>query len=749
MFGPYRLERLLGQGGMGEVYRAFDTVRGRVVAVKRLPSALAGNQEFQARFRKECALAARLHEPHIIPIHDFGEIDGRLFLDMRLVEGTDLAALLAADGPLEPRRAVHIVAQVAAALDVAHAQGLVHRDIKPGNVLVTPGRTSDDDFVYVADFGLARAVSTASTRLTATGTTIGSLDYLAPERFGTGQGDHRADIYALGCVLFEALTGRPPFVVEGVPAMMHAHMHTPPPRPSQERPGVPVALDAVVARAMAKDPAERYPSAGELAAAARAAVLRGADDTAAPTVGHGHGPPPAAPTAVHQRGPGPVPPFVPGGGPGPPPLPPPGHGQQGFRVAAHAPPRAYAGPPPPPPQQGRRRVPPWLIATAVAAVVVLLGAGAFLVWTSGQASAEVLREPVRSPGDNPFMPAVGQDQPDVPPPPNAGGVFDGATTGLYGGTRDNASCDPAAMLAFLEANPDKAAAWAEAQGITTAQIPAFVDRLTPVILRSDTAVTNHGFRNGSANPFQAVLQAGTAVLVDEYGVPRVKCACGNPLLPPRRYAEPTYTGPTWPGFAPVNVTVIQSTTIVIIDFTLVDPSTGEAFTRPAGTTGDEDRNAQGASTPTPTPSPTAGPTAVASGTPLYQVPATADTLGPSGVRADPALTGVPGAGNTSLWSGCQGSPGTTTFQLGGRFTTVAGRLTLIDSAPPDIVVEVGAAVDDGLTLPYATLRPGQVTDFSVPVSGAQQLTMDVNVVGGTCGSSPVGWVVMMDGVASG
>jgi len=257
---------------MGEVYRAYDTVRGRVVAVKRLPSTLAGDQEFQARFRKECALAARLNEPHIIPIHDFGEIDGRLFLDMRLVEGADLAALLAAEGPLEPARAVHIVAQVAAALDVAHAEGLVHRDIKPGNVLVTPGRTGDDDFVYVADFGLARAVSTVSTRLTATGTTIGSLDYLAPERFGTGQSDHRVDIYALGCVLFEALTGRAPFVVEDVPAIINAHVHTPPPRPSQVRPGVPVALDAVVARAMAKQPHERYRSAGELAAAARAAA---------------------------------------------------------------------------------------------------------------------------------------------------------------------------------------------------------------------------------------------------------------------------------------------------------------------------------------------------------------------------------------------------------------------------------------------------------------------------------------------
>jgi hypothetical protein len=306
------------------------------------------------------------------------------------------------------------------------------------------------------------------------------------------------------------------------------------------------------------------------------------------------------------------------------------------------------------------------------------------------------------------------------------------------------------MVAFLEANPDKAAAWAEAQGIATAEIRGFVARLTPVILRSDTAVTNHGFRDGTANPFQAVLQAGTAVLVDQYGVPRVKCACGNPLLAPKRYSQPTYTGSTWPGFAPVNVTVIQSTTIVIIDFTLVDLTTGEGFTRPAGTTGNEDRDAPGGATPTPTATatPTATPSPGGSGVPLFELPTSATTLGPSGVRADPSLTGAPGTQNTSLWSGCQGSPGTTTFQLGGRFSTVFGQLTLIDSAPPGIVVEVGAAVDDGLTLPYATLRPGQLTAFSVPVSGAQQLMMDVNVVGGTCASSPVGYVVAVGAVAS-
>jgi serine/threonine protein kinase len=163
-------------------------------------------------------LAARLHEPHIIPIHDFGQIDGRLFIDMRLVEGGNLAARLSSEGPLPARRAVEVVAQVAAALDSAHAEGMIHRDIKPSNVLLAPGQDgADGDFVYPADFGVARDVSQASASLTLTGGTVESLEYMAPERFTGGHGDRRSDVYALGCLLFEALTARKPFVVEGLP----------------------------------------------------------------------------------------------------------------------------------------------------------------------------------------------------------------------------------------------------------------------------------------------------------------------------------------------------------------------------------------------------------------------------------------------------------------------------------------------------------------------------------------------------
>ncbi|MGI5125321.1 protein kinase domain-containing protein [Pseudonocardia sp. CA-107938] len=269
MFGPYELRSLLGRGGMGEVFRAYDTVRKRTVALKRLPRNLAGDADYQARFRREAEIAARLTEPHIIPIHDYGEIDGQLYIDMRLIAGTDLADVLAKEGPLPPRRAVGIVGQVASALAAAHAEGLVHRDVKPSNVLISVNDRGED-FVHLVDFGIARDEN--ATGLTVTGTTVGTIDYMAPERIEHGECDHRVDVYALGCVLYEALTAAKPFPVSGAAAKMFAHIYTQPPRPSQSRPGIPPALDEVVAIAMAKDPGHRYPTVTDLATAAQRAL---------------------------------------------------------------------------------------------------------------------------------------------------------------------------------------------------------------------------------------------------------------------------------------------------------------------------------------------------------------------------------------------------------------------------------------------------------------------------------------------
>jgi len=269
-FGPYRIEALLGRGGMGEVYRAYDESHKRTVALKVLSPHLAADENYRARFRRESELAARLREAHVIPIHRFGEIDGRLFLDMRLVDGSDLATVLKASGALSAERAVDIVSQVAQALDAAHDDGLIHRDVKPSNVLVTNRHDDgDDDFVYLVDFGIARAAEDEGPNLTMTGAAMGSFDYMAPERFLEAPLDPRTDVYSLACLLYECLTGRRPFLGAG-PALMNNHLNTPPPRPSVVRGDLPAGLDEVVVQGMAKGPADRHPRAGHLAAAARA-----------------------------------------------------------------------------------------------------------------------------------------------------------------------------------------------------------------------------------------------------------------------------------------------------------------------------------------------------------------------------------------------------------------------------------------------------------------------------------------------
>lgn len=263
-FGRYRLVEMLGRGGMGEVWRAFDTVTERIVAVKVLPAHLAGDEGFQQRFLREAKAAASLNEPHVVPIYDFGEIDSRLFVAMRLVDGQDLQHLLA-HGPLSPDRAVTLIEQIALALDAAHRIGLVHRDVKPSNILV-----AEDDFAYLIDFGIARVAG--ETGLTSTGMTLGTWPYMAPERFRTGTADARADVYALTCVLHQALTGQQPFPGESLEQIATGHMFDPPPRPSAIQNSVPAAMDDVVATGMAKDPDERYATTRSLAQAARAAL---------------------------------------------------------------------------------------------------------------------------------------------------------------------------------------------------------------------------------------------------------------------------------------------------------------------------------------------------------------------------------------------------------------------------------------------------------------------------------------------
>jgi len=266
MFGPYELRSLLGIGGMGEVYRAHDTVKDRTVALKLLRAEMSADAGFQERFRRESRIAARLQEPHVIPVHDFGEINGVLYIDMRLVEGKDVHTELRESGPLDPTRAASIVGQVAAALDAAHASGLVHRDVKPENVLLT-----GNDFAYLVDFGIAHLGG--ETGLTSAGAAIGSCAYMAPERFTGGPVGPAADIYSLACLLYECLTGSTPYPTGELSQLMGAHIMSPPPRPSATRPNVTTAFDAVITRGMAKQPEHRFSTAGDLARAADTAAI--------------------------------------------------------------------------------------------------------------------------------------------------------------------------------------------------------------------------------------------------------------------------------------------------------------------------------------------------------------------------------------------------------------------------------------------------------------------------------------------
>ena len=264
VFAGHRIETVAGRGGMGVVYRATQLALDRTVALKVIAAGLLEDQTVRARFVRESKIAASIDHPNVIPIYYAGEEDGIAYIAMRYVAGDDVRSLVRRDGPLDPERAARIVAQTGGALDAAHAAGLVHRDIKPANVLLGP-----EDHAYLTDFGLTKhALSMAGT--TKPGHWVGTLDYVAPEQIRGERVDARADVYALGCLLYYTLTGEVPYKREGDEARLWAHLHDPPPKPSAH--GVPEVFDDVIARALAKDPEERYPSAGDLGRAAKAAA---------------------------------------------------------------------------------------------------------------------------------------------------------------------------------------------------------------------------------------------------------------------------------------------------------------------------------------------------------------------------------------------------------------------------------------------------------------------------------------------
>jgi len=279
----YQIERQIGRGGMAVVYRAFDPRLGRSVALKILAPELASDAAFRERFNREMRAAAAVDHPHIVPVYDAGEANGSLFIAMRYVAGQDLRTLLDREAALSPSRVTRIVSQVASALDEAHSRGMVHRDVKPGNMLIgTVAGSGQPDHVYLSDFGLSKQ-SVSSNSLTATGQFLGTLDYMAPEQVAGRPIDGRADLYALACSAFEMLAGRPPFKREESVAVLWAQVSAPTPSLRALRPELPPAVDQVMARAMAKAPGDRYQSCTEFAHALREAC--GLGDGEAEAVG--------------------------------------------------------------------------------------------------------------------------------------------------------------------------------------------------------------------------------------------------------------------------------------------------------------------------------------------------------------------------------------------------------------------------------------------------------------------------------
>lgn len=360
------IEAVAGRGGMGVVYRARQRRPDRIVALKVIAVGLAGDPAFRARFQRESSIAAQIEHPNVIPVHAVGESDGVLYIAMRFVDGTDMRSLIAQEGRLEPRRAATIVDQVAQALDAAHRGGLVHRDVKPANILIST--SGGREHVYLTDFGLSRHIE-GSQALTGTGAFLGTIDYVAPEQARGERVDARTDVYSLGCVLFQALTGTVPYPMDNELAKLYAHDAQPPPSAIERAPDVPVAFETVLGRAMAKDPDDRYLSAGDLGRAALGAASGALLSRAERSVAVG----PAAPAGAQRVAAAPA-------APGP---------------TAPAPTRPASGPtvlagPPPPlqPAQPTRPTPPLgprrrrilagaltIAAVVVTGIVVLIAGG--------------------------------------------------------------------------------------------------------------------------------------------------------------------------------------------------------------------------------------------------------------------------------------------------------------------------------------------------------------------------------------
>jgi serine/threonine-protein kinase len=402
LVGVYRIQQQIGRGGMGVVYRAEQTTLGRLVALKVISPDLAQEPAFRERFRRESRLAAAIDHPNIIPVYEAEMAGDLLFIAMRYVDGTDLRAIIQREGPLNVRRAAQIVAQVADALAAAHERQLVHRDVKPANVLIVgspPG-----EHAYLTDFGLTKHMASDSA-LTETGQWVGTLDFIAPEQIMGGDIDGRADVYSLGCVFFETLTGQPPFPRDVDVAKIYAHLNEPPPRVTDALPELSPDFDAVIARALAKDREDRYATAGEF----RAAVLN-LISAREPIRTPGPAPRSSAPTAADPR-------------------------------QRPVPPQPYPGPRrQPPPRRATRLVVLALILVALGAAAGIAAASGLFSGNSSSTAPKVSRATTAAPAQPTSAPKPRHKKtttsqtppPVVTPPPRTAGL-ESFQTGITGG----------------------------------------------------------------------------------------------------------------------------------------------------------------------------------------------------------------------------------------------------------------------------------------------------------------------------
>lgn len=638
--GRYRIDRVLGSGAFATVWLGHDDELDVDVAIKILAENWVHDEDVRKRFLEEARILWRAQSPNIVRIHHIDVLeDGRPYLVMALADQGSLDDRMR-DRAVNRRQftvteAVDISVAIATGLEAAHALDIVHRDLKPSAVLFQSIPGAEEPQLVLADFGIAKSIAQSKTTV-ATGTP----HYMAPEQ-AEGRVDQRTDVYSAAVILYELLAGRVPYAFDSLAEVIRAQATAPPVSISLLRPDAPQALADALTKALSMNPDDRFGSATEWKNALKSAMSAEPTPAMPPPVTA-----PAAPAAAAEapmdatmtaeqfaaaQGAAAIPAATATTPPAAPPAPP---------LAGATP------PPPPPSRRKNRGGLLWPLLGLAGIVALIVGGLVFLTGgdEEGPDITEVFAEPVASTGIDPFMPSLVPSPVDLPsiptvdaetvervvnllnPPigdlsqidfpdlgipgldlpdltlPNTGSedaagdvaqdVADnvesvvatvaGAAPGLYGGTEILDTCNKDALTAFLEDNLDKATAWAEVQGIEVDDIPDFVTNLTDVILQADTRVTNHGFRNGTANPINSVLQAGTAVLVDSFGIPRVRCYCGNPLQPAVALSvNVTVNGILWPGFDLDNTLVVQAIEEVI-GFTLEDILESLRFTKPVG-----------------------------------------------------------------------------------------------------------------------------------------------------------------------